>query len=65
MKDYSSYTQADFQAMSNKEFEKYAKQKYKKYMDFITHEDDYVSYSEFFTELSGMMGRQDSVRRFN
>jgi hypothetical protein len=65
MKDYSSYTLADFQAMSDKEFEKYAKQEYKAYLSQIKHEDDYFPYSEFFIEISAMAGRQDSVRRFN
>jgi hypothetical protein len=65
MKDYSKYTLADFQAMSDKEFEKYAKQEYKIYLSQIKHEDDYFPYSEFFIEVSAMAGRQDSVRRFN
>jgi hypothetical protein len=65
MKDYSSYTRADFQAMSNMEFEKYAKQEYKTYISQIKHEDDYFPYSEFFLELSGMMGRQDNSYMFN
>jgi hypothetical protein len=65
MKDYSKYKLADFQAMSDKEFEKYAKAEYKKWNEFITHEDDYMSYSEFYIEISAMVGRQDSVRRFS
>jgi hypothetical protein len=65
MKDYSNYTRADFQAMSNKEFEEFVEHEYEIYLSQIKHEDDYIPYSEFFTELSVMMGRQDSVRRFN
>lgn len=65
MKDYSKYKLADFQAMSNKEFEEYAKAEYKKWNEFITHEDDYMPYSEFYIEISAMVGRQDSVRRFS
>ncbi len=65
MKDYSKYTREDFQAMSNEEFEEFAKQEHKKYLSQVKHEDDKTPYGEFFTELSVMMGRQDSVRRFN
>ncbi len=65
MKDYSKYKLADFQAMSNKEFEEYAKAEYKKWRQSVTHEDDYMPYSEFFIEVSVMAGRQDSVRRFS
>ena len=65
MKDYSTYTREDFQAMSNEEFEEFAKAEHKYYMDNLEWDDDKIPYGEFFTELSVMMGRQDSVRRFN
>jgi len=64
MKDYSTYTLSDFQVMPPKEFEEFVKHEYETYLNQIKHEDDYIPYSEFFTELSVMMGRQDSVRRF-
>jgi hypothetical protein len=57
MKDYSKFKISDFQALSDKEFEEYAKQNYKTYLSQIRHEDDYFPYSEYFLELSGMMGR--------
>lgn len=64
MKDYSKYTPADFQAMSNKEFDEFVKVEYEKYSSEIKHEDDYIPYNEFYTELSVMMGRQSNSRRF-
>jgi hypothetical protein len=57
MKDYSKFKISDFQALSDKEFEEYAKQSYKEYISQIKHEDDYFPYSEYFLELSGMMER--------
>ena len=57
MKDYSKFKISDFQALSDKEFEQYAKQSYKTYISQIKHEDDYFPYSEYFLELSGMMER--------
>jgi len=65
MKDYRKYTRADFQAMSDKEFEEYVRAEHKKWRQSIKHSDDDMPYSEFYIEIAVMMGRQDSIRRFN
>ena len=57
MKDYSKHTLADFKAMSDREFEEFAKAEHKAYMDGIMHVEDSIPYSEYFRELSAMMGR--------
>lgn len=63
-KDYSSYTIKDFKAMSEKEFEEFVKHEYANYNKELAHQEDYIPYNEYFLELSVMMGRRDSVRRF-
>lgn len=57
MKDYSKHTLADFKAMSDREFEEFAKAEHKAYMNGIMHIEDSIPYSEYFRELSAMMGR--------
>ena len=63
-KDYSNYTIADFKAMSDKEFEEFVKHEYAAYNKELKHQEDYIPYSEYFSELSAMMGRSSSSRRF-
>jgi aminopeptidase-like protein len=65
MKEYSNYTLTDLKVMTNKEFEKYVKQEYKIYIDELRHEDDYMTYNEFYLETKAMIGRQDKDNIFN
>ena len=65
MKDYSNYTLTDLKVMTNKEFEEYVKQEYKTYLDELRHEDDYMTYNEFYLETKAIVGRQDKDSIFN
>lgn len=65
IKDYTNYTHEDFQAMSNSEFEAYAKLEHSSYLDDITSSEDYIEYGEYFRELEAIYGRRDKKYTFN
>lgn len=52
-------TLTELRAMSNEDFEQYVKAEYKIWKQFVTHEDDYMSYDEFYREVTGLVERQN------
>jgi len=54
---YSKFKIEDFQALSDEEFKKYVQHEYRAYEKGRKHEEDYIPYGEYFSNMEEMMGR--------